>query len=63
MISNMKVLKSISVFVTGKNLFLKTPYTGVDPETSLTGATTSQGLDYFNMPGTKGYTFGLKFLF
>jgi hypothetical protein len=59
LLSNIK-FKSLSVFATGKNLFLKTPYKGVDPETSLTGATSSQGLDYFNMPGIKGYIFGLK---
>jgi TonB-linked SusC/RagA family outer membrane protein len=63
LLSGTKIIKSASIFATGKNLFLKTPYTGVDPETSLTGATSSQGLDYFNMPGTKGYTFGLKVVF
>lgn len=60
MISGSKVFRTLSIFATGKNLFLRTPYTGIDPETSLTGATSSQGLDYFNMPGTKSYAFGLK---
>jgi len=63
MLSGVKIIKSLSIYATGKNLFLNTPYTGVDPETSLTGATSSQGLDYFNMPGSKGYTFGLKVIF
>jgi len=53
-------LGSASVSFTGNNLILETDYTGVDPETSLMGASNAQGLDYFNMPGTKSYVFGLK---
>lgn len=53
-------LGSASVSFTGNNLILETDYTGVDPETSLMGAHNAQGLDYFNMPGTKSYVFGLK---
>lgn len=56
-------LNSAEVFFTGRNLWLSTPYTGVDPETSLIGADNGQGLDYFNMPGTKSYTFGLRLTF
>jgi TonB-linked SusC/RagA family outer membrane protein len=55
--------KSIEVYFTGRNLFLSTPFTGIDPETSLLGASNAQGLEYFNMPGTKAYTFGLKLNF
>lgn len=53
-------LNSAELFVTGRNLWLSTPYTGVDPETSLIGAGNGQGLDYFNMPGVKSYTVGLR---
>ncbi len=53
-------LKSAQVFFIGTNLFLSTPYTGIDPETSLLGNSNGQGFDYFNMPGTKSYQFGLK---
>jgi TonB-linked SusC/RagA family outer membrane protein len=53
-------LQGAEVFFTGRNLWLSTPYTGVDPETSLIGAGNGQGLDYFNMPGTKSFTFGLR---
>lgn len=53
-------IKGLSLNVTGRNLLLFTNYTGVDPETNLSGATNSQGADYFNMPNTKGYIFGLK---
>jgi TonB-linked SusC/RagA family outer membrane protein len=53
-------LTNAEIFFTGRNLWLSTPYTGVDPETSLIGAGNGQGLDYFNMPGTKSYMFGLR---
>jgi TonB-linked SusC/RagA family outer membrane protein len=53
-------LKGLSVGVSGRNVFLRTPYRGVDPETNLSGATNSQGADYFNMPNTMGIIFNLK---
>ena len=52
--------KSIEVYITGKNLWLKTPYQGVDPETNLFGAFNAQGFDYFNMPNTKSVVIGLR---
>ena len=52
--------KGLSFGIQGRNLWLSTPYTGVDPETNLSGATNSQGADYFNMPNTRGYIFSLK---
>ncbi|MFN9777839.1 MAG: SusC/RagA family TonB-linked outer membrane protein [Candidatus Kapaibacterium sp.] len=60
MISGLGVFKSLEVFATGRNLWLSTDYTGVDPETNLIGSANAQGLDYFNMPGTKGYNFGIR---
>jgi len=53
-------IKGMDVYFTGRNLLLWTPYTGIDPETNLYGADNAQGIDYFNMPNTKTYTFGLK---
>ncbi|MDZ4667160.1 MAG: SusC/RagA family TonB-linked outer membrane protein [bacterium] len=56
-----RVIKGLQLGVTGRNLLLFTKYTGVDPETSLTGAGSNiGGWDYFNNPGTKSYTFSLK---
>lgn len=56
-----KIIKGLSVGFVGRNVWLKTDYTGVDPETSLTGAGSNiGGWDYFNNPGTKSYTFSLK---
>jgi TonB-linked SusC/RagA family outer membrane protein len=54
-------LSDIDIRVSGRNLWTKTDYTGVDPETNLYGAHQSQGLDYFNNPNTKSYLVTLKF--
>jgi len=58
-----KVMQNLQVYVTGKNLLLFTPYTGIDPETNLQGASNGQGMDYFNNPGTKSYLAGIKVTF
>ena len=58
-----RVIKAAQIYATGKNLLLFTPYSGIDPETNLEGATNGQGMDYFNNPGTKSYLFGLKITF
>jgi hypothetical protein len=59
-LKNVNWVKHCQLYFTGYNLWLSTPYTGIDPETSLLGASNAQGFDYFNMPGTKSYTVGLK---
>jgi len=56
-------IHQLSVYFTGTNLLLFTHYKGVDPETSLAGSDNAQGIDYFNMPGTKSYTLGLTMAF
>jgi TonB-linked SusC/RagA family outer membrane protein len=56
-------IKGISVSAFARNIIIWTPYKGIDPETSLTGATNAQGIDYFNMPGTSSYGLNLKFKF
>jgi TonB-linked SusC/RagA family outer membrane protein len=53
-------IDKMDVYFTGRNLFLSTPYTGIDPETSLLGNSNGLGIDYFNMPGTKAVTFGVR---
>lgn len=53
-------VKSLSVYISGRNLWLETKYTGIDPETSLMGDSNGQGLDYYNMPGSKGVTVGMR---
>jgi hypothetical protein len=58
-----QIIQAAEVYFTGRNLWLSTPYSGIDPETNLQGAINGQGMDYFNMPGTKTYTIGLKLSF
>lgn len=56
-------LKGLSIGLFLRNVILWTPYKGIDPETSLTGATSAQGIDYFNMPGTSSFGANLKIRF
>jgi TonB-linked SusC/RagA family outer membrane protein len=56
-------IKNMTAGLYARNIILWTPYHGVDPETSLTGASNAQGLDYFNNPGTSSYGLNLKFKF
>ena len=46
-------IKAASLTLTGRNLFLWTSYSGVDPETNLSGAGNAIGRDYFNNPNTR----------
>lgn len=46
-------IKAASVTLTGRNLFLWTTYSGIDPETNLSGAGNAIGRDYFNNPNTR----------
>lgn len=56
-------VENLQLYFTGRNLWLDTPYSGIDPETNLGGATNAQGMDYFNNPGTKTYLVGVKVTF
>lgn len=58
-----KVISGASIALIGRNIWLKTEYKGVDPETSLAGASNAQGMDYFNGPGTKSWGVNLKLNF
>lgn len=61
---NNSTLRALDFSVTGRNLLLFTNYSGVDPETSLTGAGSNiGGFDYFNMPGTRSYIFSVRATF
>ncbi|MEM1135238.1 MAG: SusC/RagA family TonB-linked outer membrane protein [Bacteroidota bacterium] len=54
-------LSSLNLSFTGRNLILWTDYSGVDPDTNLTGsAINGLGLDYFNNPATRSYIFTLR---
>lgn len=51
--------KQVTLSFMGKNLFLITPYSSVDPGTSLFGYSNGSGLDLFNTPSTKTYNFSV----
>ena len=60
-VKRITAINSAELSFTGRNLWLDTNYTGVDPETSLTGAGSRiNGLDYFNNPGSKSFIMTLK---
>jgi TonB-linked SusC/RagA family outer membrane protein len=46
---------SADVTLSGRNLHTWTNYTGIDPESNLTGQSTGRGLDYFNNPQTRTF--------
>ncbi|MFI5149589.1 MAG: SusC/RagA family TonB-linked outer membrane protein [Bacteroidia bacterium] len=51
----------VELGLSARNLLLFTSYSGVDPETSLTGSGSNiNGWDYFNNPSTKSYMLNLK---
>lgn len=53
--SRRSTIKEIRFSVTGRNLILITPYSGVDPASSLFGYSGTTGLDLFNSPTTRSY--------
>ncbi len=58
-----KMMKGGTFGISGRNLWYKSDYDGIDPETSLTGTGNGQGFDYFNMPSTRTVIFKLSFNF
>ncbi|MGD8746876.1 MAG: SusC/RagA family TonB-linked outer membrane protein [Balneolaceae bacterium] len=58
------LLRSASVTFTGNNLWLYTPYSGFDPESSQFGAgSNTQGFQGLRTPATKSFTFGIDLKF
>jgi TonB-linked SusC/RagA family outer membrane protein len=54
-------ISDMSIFISGQNLLLFTPYPGADPEvTSTDNTSATQGFDRNMMPNAKIYTIGLK---
>ena len=52
-------LSNIDFSLTGRNLILWTDYTGIDPETNVTGAGLARGQDWFTNPSTKSLLFSV----
>lgn len=51
------LFKGGKVGAIARNLWYHTKYTGIDPETNMAGLGNGQGMDYFNMPGTRSLMF------
>ncbi len=54
-------INSIDIRLSARNIYTWTDYTGIDPETNLTGGGSLRGLDYFNNPQTRSYVLSLRF--
>jgi TonB-linked SusC/RagA family outer membrane protein len=54
------IVKGVELTAFGRNLILLTKYSGIDPETSLYGLSSAQGLDYFGNPNTRSMGLGLN---
>lgn len=55
-----KVIKKLSLSLTGTNFILHKNYTGSDPEVSLDGSGNGQGFSNFNVPSNSSFIIGLK---
>lgn len=54
-------IQQIKCTFIARNLFLITPYSGVDPATTLFGTSAGTGLDLFNTPAVRSYSLQLTF--
>ncbi len=52
---------TLDLTLSGRNLVTWTDYTGIDPESNLTGQTLGRGLEYFNHPQARTFVFTLTF--
>jgi hypothetical protein len=59
-VNRMLGFSTVDVRVSGRNLKTWTKYRGLDPETTVGGATQrSSGVDYFNLPLTRSVVFAI----
>jgi len=56
-------MQSLTLGATARNVLLFTRYTGIDPETNLSGASNSFGRDYFNTPNVRSVEFTFQVVF
>jgi hypothetical protein len=50
----------MNLTLSGRNLKTWTDYTGIDPESNLTGQSVGRGLDYFNNPQTRSWVISVN---
>lgn len=53
-------MSSMNLTLSGRNLKTWTDYTGIDPESNLTGQSVGRGLDYFNNPQTRSWVISVN---
>lgn len=53
-------LSSMNLTLSGRNLKTWTDYSGIDPESNLTGQSVGRGLDYFNNPQTRSWVISVN---
>ncbi len=53
-------LSSVVFTATGRNLFLWSDVSGIDPESNQFGVTNGFGIEYFTNPGTRSFVFSLQ---
>lgn len=53
----------LTLSFTGRNLILWTNFEGNDPDTNVSGVSSSRGIDYYNNPSTRSYVFSLSLTF
>jgi TonB-linked SusC/RagA family outer membrane protein len=53
-------MSSMNLTLSGRNLKTWTNYTGIDPESNLTGQSVGRGLDYFNNPQTRSWVISVN---
>jgi len=56
-------IKGLDLSVTGRNLFLWTQFEGNDPDTNVSGVSSSRGIDYYNNPSTRSIVFSASLTF
>jgi TonB-linked SusC/RagA family outer membrane protein len=53
-------ISTADLSLAGRNLKTWTDYSGLDPESNLTGQTLGRGIDYFNNPRSRSFVFGVQ---
>ena len=56
-------ISAIRFTLTARNLLTITNYSGFDPEVNTFGVSEGRGLDYFTLPQTTSYRFGISIIY
>jgi TonB-linked SusC/RagA family outer membrane protein len=56
-------LSSVNIELSGRNLWLNSKLTTIDPDSNVEGSGSGRGIVYFNNPGSRSYLFSIKLNF